>query len=244
MLSSLNAVTKNTSIVTPGLGRPSPDPGLGSPVELGGGHTGRLLDFPGIGKTLACEGITPEQAPPALLEIQPARSRGNEDLVEAWMRFQPGTRLQAIVAAQIIGDDEDIPAGIVRFDGFEQFNVAFGVTRGGTSGDFLAIAHPERPIHPGFFRPPTIIERRFDAVPIGRPARRRIKGAWHYWSQFVGADGRRPFGGRGVVGDDRGSFGTKSLSRGSLQLCVWRQRTLSRKRMRRTWLRLTGIPPS
>jgi hypothetical protein len=189
VLSSLNAVTKDTSIVTPGLGRPSPDPGFGSPVELGCGHTGRLRDFLGIGKALAGEGITPEQAPPALLEIQPARSRGNEDLVEAWMPFEPGARLQAIVTAQIVGDDVDIPAWIVRFDVFEQFNVAFGVTRGGASGDFLAIAHPERPIHPGFFRPPTIIERRFDTVPIGRPARRRVKGAWHYWSEFVGADG-------------------------------------------------------
>ena len=46
-----------------------------------------------------------------------------------------------------------------------------------------------------------------------------------------------PSGG-GVMDDDRGPFGAKSLSRGWLQLWVLRQRTLSRKRIRRTWLRL------
>src|SRR5258706_8259954 len=72
----------------------------------------------------------------------------------------------------------------------------------------------------------------------------RIKGAGHYGPEFVGADGRRACRWLAVVADDRGPFGTKSLSRGVPQLWVCRQRTLSRTRIRRIWLRLTGMPAS
>ncbi|GHO54417.1 hypothetical protein [Ktedonobacter robiniae] len=41
--------------VAPRSGRPSPDPGFGSVIELRGGHPHRSLDLMGIGKTLACE---------------------------------------------------------------------------------------------------------------------------------------------------------------------------------------------
>ncbi len=160
------------------------------------------------------------------------------------MRFQPGARLQADVTGEIIADDEDVTAGIVGFDVGQQGDVPFGVARGSTPGQLLAIAHPQCPIDPGFLRIAPIVQRRFDAMPRGRPTWGRIEGAWDYRPQFVGADGRRAFGRVGVVADDRRSFGTKSLSRGVLQLWVWRQRTPSRKRMRRTWLRLTRTPTS
>ncbi len=150
------------------------------------------------------------------------------------MLFQPGARLQAIMTGEIIGNEEDVPARIVRLDSSEQLNVAFGIARGRATGDFLAIAYPERSIDPGFFRPPTILERRFDAMAIGRPTRGWLKGAWDYRSEFVSTDGRRACGRVRVLADDRGPFGMKSLSRGSLQLCVLRHRTPSRKRMRRT----------
>ena len=78
----------------------------------------------------------------------------------------------------------------------------------------------------------------------GRPAWSGVKGARNYGSEFVGADGRRALGWLRVVGDDRHPSGTKSLSRGVPQLCVCRQRTLSRKRMVRIWLRLTRMPAS
>jgi hypothetical protein len=39
----------------------------------------------GIGKTLSSEGIAAQEAPPALLQVQPARPFGNEDLLETWM---------------------------------------------------------------------------------------------------------------------------------------------------------------
>jgi hypothetical protein len=244
VLGSLNPVTKEAAIAAVILGRASPDPGLSPPVELRSGDAGGLLNLLGIGKTLASERIAAEEPPPALLQIEPARPSGYEHVMDTGMRFQPGSRFETAVTGEIVADDEDVPTGIVRFDVSQQCDIAFGVARSRAARQFLAVTHPQRPIDPGFFWSSPIVERRFDAVPIGRPAWSRIKGAWDYRSQFVGANGRRAFRGLGVMDDDRCSFGTKSLSRGSLQLCVLRQRTLSRKRMRRTWLRLTGTPAS
>ena len=48
-------------------GRSSPDPWLGSVVELDGGHLHRSLNLIGIGKTLARERIAAEEPPPAFL---------------------------------------------------------------------------------------------------------------------------------------------------------------------------------
>ena len=213
------------------LGRPSPDPRLGSEIELGGRHTASLLNLLRIGKALPSKGIAAEEPPPALLEIEPARSGGNEDLVQARMLFEPSARLQAVVTTEIIGDDEDVAFGIVGFDVGEQGDVPFGVARSGASGHFLAIAHPQCPVDPGFLGATLIVQRRFDAVPIRRPARSGVKGTRHYWSELIGADGRRALGRFGVMAHDRRSFGTKSLSRGVPQLCVCRHRTPSRKRM-------------
>ena len=167
VLSSLNPVRKGTPIVTPGLGRPSPDPGLGAPVELGGGHASRLLDLLGIGEALPCERITSKETPPALLQVQPAGPGGNKDVLDARMPFQPGTRLQAIMTAQVVGDNEDIARRIVRLDVLEEFNGVLGIARSRTASDLLAVTYPQRPVHPGFFRPSFVIERRFDAVAVG-----------------------------------------------------------------------------
>lgn len=116
MLSSLNPVTKVTPIVAPGLGRPFPDPGFGSLVELGSRDTDSLLDLFGIGEALPGEGITSDEPPPTFLPIQPSRPRGNEHVMEAVMIGQPSSGLQTVVTAQIVGDDEGLPARIVCFD--------------------------------------------------------------------------------------------------------------------------------
>jgi len=127
MLRSLNAVTKETTIAARILGWPSPDPGLGSPVELSGGNTGGLLDFLRIGETLTSKGITAEEAPPAFLEVEPTGSSRNEDVMDARMPFQPGARLQAEMTREIIRDDENVAAGVVGFDVGQKRDVAFGI---------------------------------------------------------------------------------------------------------------------
>jgi hypothetical protein len=213
VLRSLNAITKESTVVTVILGRPTPDPGLSAPVELLGGNASGLLDLFGIGKALPGEGIAAEEAPPALLQIEPARPGRDEDVMDARMSFQPGPGLQTGVTAEIVADDEDIAAGIIGFDVGQQSDVAFGIARSGTPGQFLAIAHAQRSVDPRLLGPATVIHLRFDAVPVGRPARSGGKGARHYRAEFVGADGRRALGRLGVVADDRRPFGMKSLSR-------------------------------
>ena len=141
MLRSLKTITKETTKTARRLGRPSPDPGLGSEIELSGRHTGSLLNLLRIGKALPGEGIAAEEAPPALLQIEPTCSGGNEDVMDAWMLFEPGACLKAVVTTEIIGDDEDVADRIISFDGGSQSNVAFGIAREGTTGQFLAIAH-------------------------------------------------------------------------------------------------------
>ncbi len=63
MLSSLNAITKESAIVTMILGRTSPDPRVGAPVELRSRDTRGLFDLFGIGKTLPSERIAAEEPP-------------------------------------------------------------------------------------------------------------------------------------------------------------------------------------
>jgi len=45
-------------------------------VELSGSHLCRLLNLVGIGKALTGQRIPTEETPPALLQIEPARSDG------------------------------------------------------------------------------------------------------------------------------------------------------------------------
>ena len=75
MLCSLKAVTKETSAVPRRLRRTSPDPGFGPQVELSGGNTGGLLNLLGRGLALTSQGITAEEPPPPLLEIEKASLR-------------------------------------------------------------------------------------------------------------------------------------------------------------------------
>jgi hypothetical protein len=231
VLRSLNAVTKESAVMAVILGRPTPDPGFGPPVELLGGDAGGLLDLLGIGEALPDKSIAAEEAPPPLLQIEPARSCRNEDMMQARMLFQPGTRLQTVVTAEIVADNEDVASGVVSFNVGQESNVAFRVARSRTTRQLLAIAHAQGSVDPRLLGPAAIIHLRFNAMPVGRPARSRGKRARHYGAEFVGADGRRALGWLGVVGDDRRPFGMKSLSRAVPQLWVWRQRTPSRKRM-------------
>ena len=128
------------------------------------------------------------------------------------MLSHPGAGLGTAVTGEVVSDDENVAHGIVGFDVGKQRDVVRRVARGGTRGQLLAIAHAQRSIDPGLLRPAAVIQRRFDAVPTGRPAGCWRESAGNYWPEFVGADGRRPLGRLGVVADDRGPFGTKSGS--------------------------------
>jgi len=97
------------------------------------------------------------------------------------MCFQPSARLQAVVAREIIGNNENVTCRILRFNVGKPRDVVLGVARGRTARQFLAIAHAQRSVHPGLLGAATVIQRRFDAVTRGRPAWSRWKGAGNYW---------------------------------------------------------------
>jgi hypothetical protein len=127
LLRSLNAVTKNTPIMTMILGRATPDPGRGSPVELGRRDTRRLLALIGVSKTLASECIAAEEPPPAFLQVKPAGSRRDKDMMEARMLGHPGACLSTIMTAEIIREKKDVTPWIVRFDVLKQSAIVRGV---------------------------------------------------------------------------------------------------------------------
>ena len=92
-------------------------------IELSGRDASSLLDLGRRGKTLSSECITTKEPPPAFLQIQPARSCGNENVMEARMLSHPGPRLSTVVAGKIVGDDVNVPTGIIRFDVLKQRDV-------------------------------------------------------------------------------------------------------------------------
>lgn len=146
--------------------RPPPDPGLGPVVELLGRHLHGSFNLLSIGKALASKGITAEQAPPSLLEIEPARAFGDEHMLEARMLREPGTGLQTVMAAQISGDDENVAGRVVDLDVLEQFNIVLGIARSGTTSELFAITHPQRPIDPDLVVTTTVLQRSLDAMAI------------------------------------------------------------------------------
>ena len=105
------------------LGRTSPDPRFGSPVELGRRDPRRLLDFRGGGETLPSQGIAAEEPPPAFLQIQPAGSRRDKDVMEARMLGHPGACLSTVMAAEIIRDNKDVTPRIVGFDVLKESDI-------------------------------------------------------------------------------------------------------------------------
>jgi hypothetical protein len=76
VLRSLKSVSKAPAAGTVFRLGPSPDPGPGAGVELGGGHLGGMGDLVGVGEGLPGQRLAPEDPPPAFLEVQPAGALG------------------------------------------------------------------------------------------------------------------------------------------------------------------------
>src|SRR4051812_42728977 len=123
VLRSLKTIRKESAVVAMLLGRSTPDPRIGSPVELSGRDASGLLNLVSIGKTLPSEGISPEEAPSALLKVKPAGSGGNEDVMQMRMLSHPDPSLSTVMAAEIIRDNEDVACQVVCFDVLKQGDV-------------------------------------------------------------------------------------------------------------------------
>ncbi len=63
VLHSSKAIGKEATPIARRLGWASPHPGFGSQVKLSSGDARGLCNLRGIGKTLACQRITPEETP-------------------------------------------------------------------------------------------------------------------------------------------------------------------------------------
>ena len=121
LLRSLKTIIKDATIVAMIFRRSTP--GIGTPVELSGGDASGLLNFISIGKTLSSQRIASEEAPPTFLQVQPAGSFRNEDVMEPRMLSHPGTSLSTSVAGKVVSDDEDVAGRIIGFDVGKQGNV-------------------------------------------------------------------------------------------------------------------------
>ena len=123
VLRSLKAITKESSVVAVILERPTPNPGVGTSVELSGRDARGLLNLIRVGETLSSERIAAEEAPPAFLEVQPAGSFWDEDVMEPGMVSHPGACLSTVVAGKVVSDDENVARGILGFDVGKQSDV-------------------------------------------------------------------------------------------------------------------------
>src|SRR5258706_6324265 len=213
-------------------------------VELSGGDAGGRGEIVRVGQGGAGKGCAPKDAPPACDEVEPGGADGNEGVLDARVECQPVANGPTEVAGKVVSNEEEIAAGRGLVECLQQGQIPGGVACGRRLGQPVAVAHAQCPVDPDLLESAVIAQRHLDAVAIHRPARSRREVAGRYGAEFVDADDRRARRRRGVERDDPGPFGTKS---GSLLLAhsrVRRQRTPSRRKMRRTWLRATWTPRS
>src|SRR6266487_2775610 len=244
MLRSLKGVYKAPSVGPRfGLG-PAPDPGPGAGVQLGGGYLGGVGDLVGIGEGLPGQRLAPEDPPPAFLQVQPAGALGDEGVPDPGVIVQPGPGALAVVAGEVIGDHVDGALGVGLLSPVEEVLVGGAVAGRGAHGDRLPVGDAQPAVHPGLVRPAGVLQRRLDPVPAGRPAGCGREGARDHRPGLAGADHRGAGRRGGAEFHDRGPLGANSGSVLAAQLRVWRQRTFSARRIRRTWLRWTWMPAS
>jgi len=123
-----------------------PTPRASAVVELLRRHARRAIDLLVGGEGLPGECGVPEEPPPRLLQVEPARAFGDGDLPDARVLRQPGQDRRAHVADEVVGDEVQLPLRIRRSERIEELEVADGVARAGRQGHRLAVAPTRRPL--------------------------------------------------------------------------------------------------
>ena len=188
-------------------GRAVPDPRLGALIELVCGEEGDLVDLVAIGKGLPGQGVPAEEAPPAFLEIEPARASRNEDVVNPGMGAQPLLNRRALVAGEIVGDQVEVAERIGLLDGVEQADIADGVPRAGRQGHLVPVPDAQGTIDPDFLATATVFQGCFDPMTVRRPAGRRGKAPRDHRTELIKGEDRPVLGRSDVKRDDLGPFG-------------------------------------
>ena len=94
----------------------TPHPGLRPDVELFCGDPRSQFDLLGLGQAaLSRQSLAPKQLPPRLLEFEPARPYGYEDLLHARVVFQPLPDGRALVIRKIVADQVEVADDGGRF---------------------------------------------------------------------------------------------------------------------------------
>jgi len=213
MLRSLKDVYKAPSVGARfGLG-PTPDPGPGAGVQLGGGHLGGMGDLVRVGEVLPGQRLAPEDPPPAFLQVQPAGALGDEGVPDAGMVFQPGPGALAVVAGQVIGDHVDHADGVGLLLQLEEVLVEGAVAGRGAHSNRPSVSGPQPAVDPSLLRAAGVLQRRLDPVPIARPARRGREGARDHRPELIGADDGGALRRGGVELHDRRCPGSTALGR-------------------------------
>jgi hypothetical protein len=148
------------------------------------------------------------------------------------------------VARKIVGDQVKVTGRVRLGNHVEQPQVTFGIARGSDKRESLAVSHPQRTVDPDLLRATAILQRRFEAMAVWRPARCRREGARAYRTKLIQADDTRVRRWVGVELDYPRPFGANSGSSLWAQERAFRHRTPSALKIRLTWLRPTTIPRS
>jgi hypothetical protein len=208
-------------------------------VELGRGDARGVGDVVGVGQRRAGERFAAEDPPPPFDEVEPGRPHGNEGVLDARMVRQPVADRATEMAGEIVGDEIQVATRIGRSEGVQQREVPRSIARGRRLGQHLPVADTQRAVDPDLVESALVIQWHLDAVAVWRPARGWWEVARRYGAELVDTEDGRLRRWRRVERDDVGPFGTKSGSLLVAHSRVRRQRTPSRRKMRRTWLRAT-----
>jgi hypothetical protein len=130
-----------------GLGWASPDPGCSMTIQVLGGDPGDIGNVVVIGQGLPGKGVAPEDAPPALNQIQPSRSHRDEGMLDPGMSIQPLPDRTTGVAGEVVGNQREISVRVGPVQRLEQIEIAAGITRE-PFGSGLARPGPAGPHRP------------------------------------------------------------------------------------------------
>ena len=111
-------------------------------VELVGSYPRAQLDLSSISRALSCQGFSSKHSPPSLLQVEPTRPHGYENLLHSRVVLQPLSDRWTLVARKIVSDQVKVAGGVCLDNRFEQSQVSYGIARRSGERESLAISHP------------------------------------------------------------------------------------------------------